>query len=117
VPFTAEERARVRTFLGVSPLAAADRVTLDNQLDAVESIDDGGASEAHARALLAAAIGIEDKIDSELSRLDALQVDELRIDALRAVLVLRSEGRRTVSLIGIVLNMRPRVDVFSSRRE
>jgi hypothetical protein len=44
----------------------------------------------------------------------ATQVDTIKIDTLRAMSLLRSEGRRTVGRVARTLGVTPRFDVFST---
>ena len=88
-------------------------------MTAVQSIADGGtrpdnSSELAIRSYMLDYANVNTNLQSLWNKALATQVDTIKIDTLRAMALLRSEGRRTVGRVAHTLGVTPRFDVFST---
>ena len=109
----------MRHYLGFGALFHQADPRLENALSAVQSSADGGtrpddSTEKQIRNWLAQLARIEARLEELWDEAEALKVDELGIDPMRALALLRSEGRRIVGAIARALSTSPRHDVFSA---
>jgi len=117
--WTESDRATVRHYLGFPALFHQAEPRLENALTSIQSEADGGtrpdnSTELQIRGWLAQLARIEARLEEVWDEAEALKVDELGIDPMRALALLRSEGRRIVGGIARALGTRPRYDVFSA---
>jgi hypothetical protein len=70
-------------------------------------------TELQIRGWLAQLAKIESRLQDLWDEAEALKVDELGVDPMRAMALLRSEGRRIVGRVARALGTAPRHDVFS----
>lgn len=113
--FTEPERVKIRRYMGWPPGNTEpnyDALILD-----IQSVADGGSmptadTEAEARALLTALASLETKMTELHSEMIAHKVDEMTVDPYRAMIALRSEGRRLVRNLGTLLDATPLIDAF-----
>jgi hypothetical protein len=113
------DRTLLRHYLGFSALFLQADPRLENAIASVQSRADGGtrpddSTEKQIRGWLAQLARIEARLEEVWDEAEALRVDELGIDPMRALALLRSEGRRIVGSIARALATSPRHDVFSA---
>lgn len=118
--FTEPERVQIRRYLGCSRLYLQGDHRLESVMTSVQSIADGGSApdgstEDLIRATLADLAALEGSMKALWAQAQALDADGLKIDAARAMAVLRAEGRRLVGCIADQLEFHPRRDVFSAK--
>lgn len=116
--WTEADRATIRSYLGFPALFLQADPRLEAAMTAVQSEADGGvrpdgSTELQIRGWLTQLAAIETRLESLWDEAEALKVDELGVDPMRAVALLRSEGRRIVGRLARALGTSPRHDVFS----
>jgi hypothetical protein len=97
---------------------------LASAIDQVQAVSDGGSfpdsegvpspTEVEIKTIVTDLQTVDSLLKTQWPRLLAGQVETLKVDPVRAVFALRSEGRRLVTRLSRLLNIRPRADVFSS---
>src|SRR5579883_917909 len=117
--WTESDRATVRHYLGFPALFHQAEPRLENALTSIQSEADGGtrpddSTEKQIRGWLAQLARLEARLEEVWDEAEALKVDELGIDPMRALALLRSEGRRVVGSIARALATSLRHDVFSA---
>ncbi len=110
------ERVKVRRYMGWPPGKTEPRY--DSLIDRIQSTSDGGvmvddSTELDLRAVLADIATIETRLRAQWDTMEAGKVDELGVDPVRAVVMLRSEGRRLVSYMASILDAQPLRNPFS----
>lgn len=116
--WTEADRVKIRHYLGFAAIFHQADPRLESAITAVQSIADGGArpddsTEQHIRGILGKLQTIENRLEALWEQMQAGVIDELSIDAARAAIMLRSEGRRLVHGIAAALSTSPRRDIFS----
>jgi hypothetical protein len=119
--FSAAEKAKIRKWLGYSPIFQGQYPALDAAIIAVQSIADGGTlADSETEDLIQGYLTELDQIDTRLEELrdqmEASVVDEVKADSARAMLAVYKEGRRFVGHIADALGALPARDVFSPKR-
>lgn len=117
--WTESDRVTIRHYLGFAAIYTQADPRLENALTAIQAVSDGGtrpdnSSELQVRGWLADLILIETNLRNLWNKAMALTVDELKVDPVRGMQMLRMEGRRLVTNLATILSTRPRRDVFSS---
>ena len=112
------DRATIRSYLGFPALFLQADPRLEAAMTAVLAEADHGtrpdnSTELQIRGWLTQLAAIEARLESLWDEAEALQVDELGVDPMRAMVLLRSEGRRIVGRIARALGTAPRHDVFT----
>lgn len=112
------DRATLRSYLGFPALFLQADPRLESAMTSVQSEADGGtrpdaSTELQIRRWLAQLATIESRLEQLWDEAEALKVEELGVDPMRAMVLLRSEGRRIVGRIARALGTAPRHDVFS----
>jgi hypothetical protein len=112
------DRTIIRSYLGFPALFLQADPRLEAAISAVQSEADGGvrpdnSTELQIRGWLAQLAKIELRLQDLWDEAEALKVDELGVDPMRAMVLLRAEGRRMVGRIARALGTAPRHDVFS----
>lgn len=129
--FKESERVQIRKWVGFAAIFQQADPRLENAISAVQSIADGGTrpnppsgsgltvseSEELIRCTLAELVKVETRIEKIRNFTFASEVDEVKVDPARGLLILYMEGRRLVGTICDVLSTRPRRDVFSAPGE
>jgi hypothetical protein len=116
--WTEADRAILRSYLGFPALFLQADPRLELAMTSVLSLADHGtrpdnSTELQIRGWLAQLATIEARLESLWDEAEALKVDELGVDPMRAMMLLRAEGRRLVGRIARALGTSPRYDVFS----
>ena len=116
--WTEADRATIRSYLGFPALFLQADPRLEAAMTAVQSEADGGvrpdgSTETQNRGWLAQLAKVESRLEELWDEAEALKVDELGVDPMRAMAMLRAEGRRVVGRIARALGTAPRHDVFS----
>jgi hypothetical protein len=116
--WTEADRATIRSYLGFPALFLQADPRLEAAMTAVQSEADGGvrpdgSTETQIRGWLAQLAKVESRLEEIWDEAEALKVDELGVDPMRAMALLRAEGRRIVARIARALGTSPRHDVFS----
>ena len=109
--FSLAEEAQVRRWLGfnLAPYAG------DGVTPSLSRITNRGVeAEAVIRDYLADLASVWASIQSLDSKLLALKVDEITIDAVRAAAALRQRGRMVVKQLAVSLELKARQDAFSA---
>lgn len=118
--FSEIHRVQIRRWLGYSTLNFATDISLESVITAIQSIADGGSkpdnsSELAVLSYLASLTALNTKLDElAIEEIEADTVDEVKIDAARGSLAVRSRMRLYVGHISDVLSVRPRRDVLSA---
>jgi hypothetical protein len=122
VAFTSAVKVQIRRYLGWSLVGnqrcvpGSGTVVLDSAITTVESLADGGATEALVTTLLASLATLELKLAALWTTLDVVGSDDAKLDAARGRAALCAEGRRLVGQLADVFNVKPLRDVFSPKR-
>jgi hypothetical protein len=116
--WTESDRATLRHYLGFSALFLQADPRLELAITSVQSKADGGtrpddSTERLIRGWLAQLARLEKRFEELWDEAEALKLDSLGVDPYRALVMLRSEGRRIVAGIARALGTAPRHDVFS----
>lgn len=117
--FAESDRVQIRRWLGRAALFLQADPELENAIESVQSIADGGSrpdnsTELAIKGWLTELTTIESKIKALYDELDAHKVNELVIDPARAVMVFRSIGRTYIGHLSDALGVKPIRDVFSA---
>jgi hypothetical protein len=116
--WTEADRATIRSYLGFPALFLQADPRLEAAMTAVQSEADGGvrldgSTETQIRVWLTQLAKVESRLEELWDEAEALKVDELGVDPMRAMALLRAEGRRVVGRIARALGTAPRHDVFT----
>ena len=116
--WTESDRATLRHYLGFAALFHQADPRLELAITSVQSKADGGvrpdnSTELLIRGWLAQLARLERRFEELWDEAEALKLDSLGVDPYRALVMLRSEGRRVVGNIARALSTSPRHDVFS----
>ncbi len=116
--WTEADRAAIRSYLGFPALFLQADPRLEAAMTAVQSEADrgvrpDGSTETQIRGWLVQLAKVESRLEELWDEAEALKVDELGVDPMRAMALLRAEGRRVVGRIARALGTAPRHDVFS----
>lgn len=119
--FSAAEKAKVRKWLGYSPLFRDQYPGIDQAIIAVQSVADGGTlADSETEDLIQGYLTELDQIETRLEELrdqmEASSVDEVKADSARAMLAVYKEGRRFVGHICDALGASPARDVFTPKK-
>jgi hypothetical protein len=117
--FLESDRVQLRDLLGFSALFLQADPRVEFAITSVQSISDGGvrpdnSTELAIRGYMNDYATINSNLSNLWSKALATQVDTIKIDCLRGMSLLRSEGRRTVGRVAAALGVTPRLDVFST---
>lgn len=118
--FVESSRVQIRLYVGASAIFASLWPALEHAITASQSTSDGGSRPDSSTEDLVKSIIIDlQAVDTArlnlLTKLHAVKVDELEVDAVRGTTMLRSEGRLLVGRLCSTLGMRgPVHDVFST---
>jgi hypothetical protein len=117
--FTESDRVKIRDSLGFSAIWLQADPRLENAITSIQSISDGGVRPDNSSELAAKAICAD--IETLYCDMKALwkavsvgQANKVKIDAVRGLMMLRSEGRRQVTRLSALLSTNPRRDIFSA---
>jgi hypothetical protein len=117
--FSEASRVKLRDALGFSSIFIQADLRLENAITAIQSISDGGVRPDNSSEL--AALAIVADIETLYCDMKALwkavsvgQANKVKIDAVRGLMMLRSEGRRQVTRLSALLSTDPRRDIFSA---
>jgi hypothetical protein len=118
VAWTEADRATLRHYLGFSGIFLQADPRLETALTSVLARTDGGtrpdnSTELQIRSWLTQLVHVETRLEELWDEAEALKLDSLGVDSYRAVVLMRSEGRRVVGNIARALATAPRHDVFS----
>jgi hypothetical protein len=118
--FNESQRVKIRSYLGAASIYLQAYPKLENALTAVQSVADGGTRpDSSTEDLILAAIvtieGIETKIENLYNQLIVLDAEGIKLDATKAIHVLKSEGRRHIARICNAIGTSPLYDYFSPR--
>src|ERR1700691_4744565 len=110
--WTEADRAVIRSYLGFPALFLQADPRLESARESGQSEGDGGtlpdnSTELQIRGWLTQLTAIEARLESLWDEAEALKVDELGVDPMRALALLRSEGRRLVGRIARALGTSP----------
>lgn len=116
--WTEADRATIQSYLGFPALFLQADPRLEAAMTAVLAVVDNGtrpdnSTELQIRGWLAQLASIEARLESLWDEAEALKLDELGVDPMRAMVLLRAEGRRIVGRVARALGTAPRHDVFS----
>ena len=114
------DRSLIREMLGFSAIFLQADPRVEFAITSIQAIADGGtrpdnSSELRMRGYMADYQLILTSLKKLWPVAIATQADDVKIDAARAMAVLRSEGRRIVMRACVMLGVHPRFDVFSSQ--
>jgi hypothetical protein len=118
--FTESNRVDIRRLLGFSANFVQADPRLENAITSVQAISDGGtrpdnSTELAVKSFVTSLQTLETKLASFWDTATVGSVDEIKIDAARGSFFLRSEGRRLVTNLSVLLGLRgPRRDIFSA---
>jgi hypothetical protein len=117
--FSQQDRVNIRHFMGFGAIFKQADLRLENGITAIQSVADGGSqpdstSENAARAIVCDLLAVECSLKALWSQFAVGRADKVRIDAARAMIALRMEGRRLVTGLSSVLATSPRRDAFAS---
>lgn len=117
--WTEAQRVQVRDILGFSGIFLQADPRLENALTSVLAIADGGTRPDNSTQLEILEIvcevqGIYCQLQALRQQLAVLRADKVHIDAARAIIMVRSEGRRLVTRLSAALSTNPRRDIFSA---
>lgn len=117
--FTESDRVAIRRYLGFAGIFLEADPSLENAITTIQSVADGGTrpdntSELAVKSYLTDLAAIEVKLKALWDCLGLGQVNKIVVDPLRAMLGLKTEGRRLVGYLADTLSTRPVRDVFSS---
>lgn len=118
--WTEAEKANLRAYLGFPSLFANYEPRLENAITAVQSTADGGALSSSAtqdrmRSVLTQLATLESKMTELQCSYSIMEAgtDNVKLDAGRALFLLRMEGRRLIGQLSISLGTRPIRDYFT----
>lgn len=118
--WTSAEKATLRSYLGYPALFHTFEPRLENAISAVQSTADGGAlpdssTQDRMRLEMAAVAAVETKLDALQCSFSVLEAgtDKVRLDAIRASVYLKAEGRRHIARISDALGTQPITDYFT----
>lgn len=119
--WTPDEKANIRAYLGFPALFHQQEPRLENAINAVQSVADGGAlpdsaTQDRMRNVLAQLAYIDCRLSNSQGYLHALSVDnnDIKVDFIRANFVLKMEGRRLITQLAIPLGTKPFRDYYSA---
>ena len=113
------DRVQIRRWLGYSTLNFATDPSLESSITTVQSQADGGSkldssSEIAVRSYLDSLNTLNSKLDElAVEEIEDDTVDEIKIDAVRGSIAVRSRMRVYIGHISDVLSIQPRRDVLS----
>lgn len=116
--FTELDRVKIRTYLGFGSLYLQVDPRLENAITALQSVADGGTrptddAETMAKGYITSLESIDDAIAALRVQQGAVELTgEMKLDASREMVRLRSEGRTVVHRLARMLDTFPRSDVF-----
>jgi hypothetical protein len=120
--FTESDRVSIRKYLGAGSLYLQLFPKLENAITIVQSLADGGqrpdnSTELEIKTYLAKLVALETKMEQLHCQfqIDEAGLDNVKLNASRALYVLRSEGRRYIGVISRILACAPTFDYFSSQ--
>lgn len=118
--WTEDEKANLRAYLGFPSLFHQQEPRLENAINSVQAIADGGALSSNStqermRTVLTQLAFIDCRLNKTDTYLHALSVDNnnIKVDFIRANFVLKQEGRRLITQLAIPLGTRPFRDYYS----
>lgn len=115
--YTSAQRVQIRRYMGVAPNRNQGD-DLDALVTSTQSVADGGVmpdnqTELYVVGLLTQLATLQTNISNLWEQMQADSVDKLRVDPVRALMALRSDGRRLVGDLAVVLDFAPKRDAFS----
>jgi hypothetical protein len=120
--FSEYERVQIRTYMGSGAIYKQLFPKLENAITAIQSLADGGSqkdssTENIVRVNLTKLDTLETKIESLHCQLQIVEagLDNVTLNATKALYVLKSEGRRYIGTIARILACAPVYDYFSSQ--
>jgi hypothetical protein len=120
VAWVEADRVIIRDMCGFSALFLQADPRTENAITSVQASSVPGgtrpdnSSELAIRSYMLDYANVCTNLTSLWNKALATQVDTIKIDCLRAMALLRSEGRRTVGRVARTLGVTPRFDVFST---
>jgi hypothetical protein len=118
VAFTETNRVAIRKALGYAAIYIQADPMLESAITAVQSIADGGSrpdssTEDAILAYLVSLAAIDALLESAAGCLSTIQVDDVKMDAVRGEALLKARARRLVGFIGDALSTAPLRDIYS----
>lgn len=115
MPFTNTERANLRAYLGFSKQFSDFNSRLEVAMTAVEQLDDGDATMTRIRSVLTKLASLDDKLEELHCTAFVMEAgtDKVKIDSIRAIQMLKMEGRRLIQQLAIPLGCQPQKDYYS----
>lgn len=119
IPWSSTEKAQLRAYLGNAAIFRQWNTALDNAILAVQSMSDGGSrpddgDQLLIRVWMGKIASIETKIEALYCQLpiEAAGKDNVRLDAARALVVLKSQGKMLIGRIAHSFSINPIHDYF-----
>jgi hypothetical protein len=118
VAWTEADRVALRDAMGASALYSYQYPRLENAINSVQSIADGGScpdnsTETAIRSYLADLTTIRSRIKAMWGQVQVGDAKGISLDAVRGIAALKMEGRRIIHQIAAALSIRPLRDVFA----
>lgn len=113
--FTETERANLRAYLGFSKLFTDFNSRLEVAMNVIEQLDDDDATITRIRSVLDTLSSLDDKLE-ELHCTAFVEMagsDKVKINSIRAIQMLKMEGRRYIQQLAIALGCQPMKDYYS----
>jgi hypothetical protein len=107
--FSFDQRAQIRLYLGFSKMFQGSNTILEGALTTIDGLQDGGATETRMINALTALTNIETQIATLQGPmlLGSEVTGEIKVDAARALAVLRMEGTNLINQLCFPLSMSP----------
>ena len=115
MPFTAEQKQRIREYMGSAPLYRQYDPALESAMTTIENLDDGGATTARVISLLALLADVESKLQGAWCSPEVASANKVSLDYVRGAGFMAMEGRRLVGRLADIFDYSPKRDVFSPR--
>ena len=117
--WTETQKTWIRDALGFSSIFIQADPRLENAINSIRAIADGGTRPDNSSQLEALSICEEIKevyceLRNARKQLTVVSVNKIKLDAARGIIMLRSEGRRLVTRLSAILSTNPRRDIFSA---
>ena len=118
--WTESEKSNIRAYLGFPALFHQQEPRLENAINSVQSVADGGVlptsdTQERMRTVLSQLSNVDTKITALYCQFQVLEVSnpKTRLDAIRAAFYLKMEGRRLITQLAIPLGTKPFRDYYS----
>ncbi len=110
--FTETERVQIRRYMGATALYQNQDTRLES---AITTVSNNAAQESEVRdVLLVKLISIDAQLENTWPQATAAAARDVKVDAARGMVMLRSEGRRFAKRLAAILGFEaPRSDAFA----